>query len=64
MALCTRHCRAGLQIMPSPFDKLRAGSAGLLPGSFCNENSSAACKTGHAVGVIESYSRGMDTFNV
>jgi hypothetical protein len=25
----SRHCRAGLQIVPSPFDKLRAGSTGL-----------------------------------
>ena len=26
----TRHSRAGLQVVPSPFDKLRASSAGLL----------------------------------
>jgi hypothetical protein len=26
----TRHSRAGLQVVPSPFDKLRAGSAGLF----------------------------------
>jgi hypothetical protein len=28
------YCRAGLQAVPSPFDKLRAGSAGLLRCGF------------------------------
>jgi hypothetical protein len=37
----SRHSRAGLQIVPSPFDKLRAGSTGLAQPGWTSCHSTA-----------------------